>query len=119
MKQIEPVYRTIGAIVRSKRRQLEWTQAKLAQHLRVSRATLANIETGRQRILAHQLYVFAAVLGARPEDFLPPSSVNSLPSRARVPIPENLKPEQREQILQLIEAATGSASSAERTHGKT
>jgi transcriptional regulator with XRE-family HTH domain len=117
--KVEPVYRSIGAIIRSKRRQLEWSQEKLAQHVRISRATLANIETGRQRILAHQLYIFAAALGARPEEFLP-SLPAGAPATARMllPIPGGLKPQQREQIAQLIEAAEIPATTSE-NYGKT
>jgi transcriptional regulator with XRE-family HTH domain len=117
--KVEPLYRSIGAIIRSKRRQLEWSQEKLAQHVRISRATLANIETGRQRILAHQLYIFAAALGARPEEFLPrlPASAPAT-GRMLLPIPGDLKPQQREQIAQLIEAAEIPATTSE-NYGKT
>lgn len=75
--KVEPVYRSIGATVRSRRRQLEWSQEKLAQRLMISRATLANIETGRQRVLVHQLYAFAAALGMKPEQLLPPLPANT------------------------------------------
>jgi transcriptional regulator with XRE-family HTH domain len=117
--KVEPVYHSIGAIIRSKRRQLEWSQEKLAQHVRISRATLANIETGRQRILVHQVYIFATALGARPDEFLP-SLAAGAPATARMllPIPGGLKPQQREQIAQLIEAAEIPATSSE-NHGKT
>src|SRR5580698_7112740 len=67
----EPVYKTIGAIVRGQRRKLELSQDKLAGRLGISRATLASIETGRQRMLVHQLYAFAEALGLRPGDLLP------------------------------------------------
>jgi transcriptional regulator with XRE-family HTH domain len=103
--QPESIYKSIGTIVRSKRRLMEWSQVKLAQRLGISRATLANIETGRQRILVHQLYSFAAVLGMKTEELLPPQQLpNSTVSWHHLPMPENLKPEQREQIARLIDA---------------
>lgn len=118
--KVEPVYRTIGAIIRSKRRRLEWSQEKLAQHLRISRATLANIETGRQRVLVHQLYTFAAALETKPEELLPPLVASSpATARARLPIPNGLNPQQKEQIVQLIEAAEIPETSPGRNHGKT
>lgn len=99
----EPVYKTIGAIIRKRRRRLEWPQAKLALRLGISRATLANIETGRQRILVHHLYGLAEILEMKPSDFLPPASMaDSSADWATLPIPADLKPQQREQIARLI-----------------
>ena len=69
--KIEAIYKDIGAIIRAKRRSKEMSQEKLADRLGISRATLANIETGRQRILTHQLYAFGDVLGMEPSELLP------------------------------------------------
>ncbi len=99
----EPLYKAIGAIVRRRRRRFEWSQKLLASRLRISRATLANIETGRQRVLVHHLYTFAEVLDMKPGDFLPPASVaGSAGAWALLPIPGDLKPQQKEQIARLI-----------------
>jgi len=103
--QPESIYKSIGAIVRSKRRLINWSQVELAQRLGISRATLANIETGRQRILVHQLYSFAAVLEMKTEELLPPPpSPNSASTWQHLPMPDDLKPQQREQIARLIDA---------------
>jgi transcriptional regulator with XRE-family HTH domain len=103
--QPESIYKSIGTIVRSKRRLMEWSQVTLAQRLGISRATLANIETGRQRILVHQLYSFAAVLGMKTEELLPPLRSNSPEfDWQHLPMPDDLKPQQREQIARLIDA---------------
>jgi transcriptional regulator with XRE-family HTH domain len=103
--QPELIYKNIGKIVRSKRRLMEWTQTTLAQRLGISRATLANIETGRQRILVHQLYSFAAALDMKTEELLPPQQSSSLDENwAHLPMPDDLKPQQREQIARLIDA---------------
>jgi transcriptional regulator with XRE-family HTH domain len=99
----EPIYKTIGAIIRRRRRRLDWPQARLASRLGISRATLANIETGRQRVLVHHLYTFAEVLDMKPSDFLPPANLAESPgSWALLPIPDDLKPQQKEQIARLI-----------------
>ena len=101
----EPIYRHIGAIIRAKRRQRDLSQRELAQRLHISRATLASIETGRQRVLAHQLYELAATLDMKPADLLPPLPAAS-PEKgwAELPMPAGLKPSQVQQLIHLIQA---------------
>lgn len=102
----EPIYRSIGAIIRARRRQREWSQENLAQRLRISRTTLASIETGRQRILVHQLYDFAVALGLKLEDLLPRVSAGSAGKTwADLPMPVSLNSVQKEQLARLIQAA--------------
>lgn len=99
----EPIYKTIGTIIRRRRRRLEWPQKLLAARLGISRATLANIETGRQRILVHHLYAFAQILEMKPHDFLPAGvSPDSAQDWSLLPIPDDLNLRQKEQIAQLI-----------------
>jgi transcriptional regulator with XRE-family HTH domain len=52
----ESIYRHIGEIIRNRRRSSRprLTQEMLAQRVGISRASLANIETGRQSVLVHQ-----------------------------------------------------------------
>jgi transcriptional regulator with XRE-family HTH domain len=116
----EPIYKTIGAIIRRRRRRLEWPQTRLASRLGISRATLANIETGRQRVLVHHLYTLAEVLEMKPSDFLPPASMTESPGAwALLPIPDDLKPQQKEQIARLIGPLHQTTSkSKERDNGK-
>jgi transcriptional regulator with XRE-family HTH domain len=100
---LEPIYKTIGGIIRQRRRRLELAQAKLAARLGMSRATLANIETGRQRVLVHHLYAFAKALDMKPGDLLPQMiTARSVIEWAQFPIPSDLKPQQKEQIARLI-----------------
>lgn len=101
----EPIYRHIGAIIRAKRRQRDWSQKELAQRLQISRATLASMETGRQRILAHQLYELAATLEMNPADLLPQLPTASAEKGwAELPMPAGLKPSQIQQLAKLIQA---------------
>lgn len=105
----EPIYKSIGAIIRGKRRQLEMPQEILAGQLGIKRATLANIETGRQRVLVHQLYALAEALKVKAEDLLPPLSTNiSEADLADVPTPSNLNTQQQEQIARVIAEVTQS-----------
>ena len=115
----EPIYRAIGAIIRRGRRRLEWSQRHLASRLGISRAALANIETGRQRVLVHHLYTFAEVLEVKPEDLLPPAKAAEAGGAvALLPIPEDLKPEQKEQIARLIGPVQKTSEPKGTTDGK-
>jgi DNA-binding XRE family transcriptional regulator len=98
----EAIYKAIGAIIRGRRRRLEWPQHLLAERLGISRATLANIETGRQRILTHLLYAFADALQLKPSDLLPANDRQAAADLTKLPIQGDVNPEQREQIARLI-----------------
>jgi len=101
--KLEPIYKTIGTLIRRRRRRLDWSQRLLAARLGISRATLANIETGRQRILVHHLYAFAEILEMKPSDFLPAgASPDSAQDWSSLPIPNDLNLRQKEQIARLI-----------------
>lgn len=100
---MEPIYKTIGSIIRRRRRRLELPQTKLAAQLGISRATLANIETGRQRVLVHHLYAFADALDLKLTELLPQTAkVGSSNDWNQFPMPADLKPQQKEQIALLI-----------------
>jgi transcriptional regulator with XRE-family HTH domain len=116
----EPVYKTIGTIIRGRRRRLEWPQETLAARLGISRATLANIETGRQRVLVHQLYAFAEALQLKPSDLLPPASEGqSAADLTKLPIQGDVNPEQREQIARLIGSQPATLKAKEKIDAKT
>ncbi len=115
----EPVYRVIGSIIRGHRRRLEWPQQLLAARLGISRATLANIETGRQRVLVHQLYAFAEALKLNPSDLLPPLGDDQPAADVSVlRIHGDVSPEQREQIARLIGPQPSSPKAEETTNAK-
>jgi transcriptional regulator with XRE-family HTH domain len=100
----ESIYRHIGAVVRQGRRKFKprLTQEALAQRVGVSRASLANIETGRQSVLVHQLYALAAALDLAPADFLPPAADSGARSEWDQVLPDDLKPLQKNQIARLL-----------------
>ncbi|MEW8350289.1 MAG: helix-turn-helix transcriptional regulator [Candidatus Thiodiazotropha taylori] len=56
-------YPEVGARIKQYRNAKQITQEELAKGVGISRASLANIESGRQRVLLHQLYGFAEQLG--------------------------------------------------------
>lgn len=103
--ETKPIYAHIGALIKTRRKHFKLTQETLATQLSISRASLANIETGRQKILVHQLYSLAAVLDLSPADFLPaPSAVTpeTVTASADLPLPAGLKPQHKEQIARIF-----------------
>lgn len=96
----EWIYPEIGELVRRRRKKLGMTQAEVSPRLGISRASLANIETGRQKVLVHQLYALAAALELVPNDLLPKPRSESKP--LELPLPDDLNKKQRDQINQLF-----------------
>jgi len=117
----EPIYQQIGRIIRARRRVLDRAQGQLAQQVGISRATLANIETGRQRVLVHQLYAFARALELKLSDLLPEQAPPRLAAEwSGAPIEGNLSAEQKEQVVSLIEQVeTQPPKRMDGTDGKT
>ena len=65
----EAIYKAFGRIVATRRKMLELTQAELAG---MSRASVANIESGRQNVLLHHVYSLASALEcSKVSDLLP------------------------------------------------
>lgn len=78
--RIEPFYTDIGRSIRDLRNKVGMTQEQLGRLLSppTTRVSVANIEGGNQRILAHTLVQLAAVLNVEVADILPkklPASV--------------------------------------------
>lgn len=97
------LYRELGARIRSRRRALDFTQANLAARLGISRGALANIETGRQQVLLHQLYRFAAALDIDIQALMPaPAAVAQAAPAERLPLPEGLTSEQETQVARVF-----------------
>jgi transcriptional regulator with XRE-family HTH domain len=100
----ESIYRHIGEVIRNRRRSSKprLTQETLAQRVGISRASLANIETGRQSVLVHQLYALAAVLKLDPSDFLPPANDAAARAEWNEVLPADLNSAQKDQIARLL-----------------
>ena len=117
----ELIYRQIGRIIRTLRRGADKAQDVLAGQLGISRATLANMETGRQRILVHQLYAIAEALNVELSDLLPPRKIDGAAENlASLPIEGDLSTEQKKQVANLIGSVGASAPrTMERPNDKT
>ena len=111
-----PVYKHIGETIQRRRKQLDLMQKEVASDLGISRGSLANIETGRQSILVHQLYRFAEVLKLSPTDLLPaalPSTPSPLDEWSGK-MPSGLKLSQQEQIARLLEGSPTDSTTSTR-----
>ncbi len=65
------LYPRFGQLVRRHRERLGLNQAEIGQAIGLTRASIANIETGRQRIPLHHLYRLARVLKVDVHALLP------------------------------------------------
>lgn len=102
-------YAALGGRLRSLRKGLGLTQEAVARNVGVSRASLANIEAGRQQVLVHHLVAFADALdGASIEHIIPPTGGRHggpTSDRDLTLAGENLSDRQREEILQFVSEA--------------
>lgn len=73
MKDIEPFYSEVGRLIQSKRNENSMSQEYLGHQLnpKVTRASIANIEAGKQRILSHTLVQLSEALGVEILELLP------------------------------------------------
>jgi transcriptional regulator with XRE-family HTH domain len=71
MGAMDEIYATLGRSVRKRRENLRLTQADLGAKIGLSRASIANIEGGRQAVLLHQFLALAEALTVQPTDLIP------------------------------------------------
>jgi transcriptional regulator with XRE-family HTH domain len=69
MKDAE-IYEALGHAIRTERERQRITQGELADLVGMSRASVTNIELGRQSVLVDQLCRFARALGVEPANLL-------------------------------------------------
>ncbi len=103
----EAIYKAFGRAVATRRRKLDLTQAVLADRTRMSRASIANIESGRQNVSLHHVYSLAEALElAKVSDLLPASSKPLAQEEFDVILSdEHMTPRGKAQITDLIASA--------------
>lgn len=102
----ERIYKDLGVRIRDLRKSLGQTQERLAAQIGISRASLANIEAGRQQVLVHHLFAIAAALQLDSPALLL-LSPDARPGKARTPVDlpvadEGLTEKQRREVLSLM-----------------
>jgi transcriptional regulator with XRE-family HTH domain len=99
----EAIYKAFGRAVATRRRKLELTQAELAARVGMSRASVANIESGRQSVLLHHVYGLAEALKiAKISDLLPAKPSNRENTDMIILSDEEVTPRAKAQITDLI-----------------
>ena len=102
---IDARYMAFGEAVALRREQLKMTQAALALQVGLSRASIANIERGRQNVLLHHACNIAAALGlSSVGDLLPVEAIPSLEDRS-LALSESVSAKAKAQISGLIASA--------------
>lgn len=102
-------YLAFGQAVSIRREQLKMTQAALAARVGMSRASIANIEAGRQSVLLHHACNIAAALGlGSVADLLPKSGPATLEEQV-LALSDEVSPRAKAQISGLIATALASA----------
>ncbi|WP_083206171.1 helix-turn-helix domain-containing protein [Stappia indica] len=103
----ETIYAAFGRIVAARRRKLELTQAELAARVGMSRASIANIESGRQNVLLHHVYSLASALEfSKVADLLPtPQKSEPQEDLAVILSDDTVTAREKAQITDLIASA--------------
>lgn len=71
---VTALYRSVGQRIILRRAELGMTQAELGARITLSRASIANIERGHQKLSLHQVYQLAEALDLVVADLLPVGS---------------------------------------------
>lgn len=79
---VEPFYAEFGRRIRVARLAAGLTQADLGERIGMTRASVANLEAGRQRSQVHLWVLLAATLGVEPVALLPEVPAEVLPGAA-------------------------------------
>jgi transcriptional regulator with XRE-family HTH domain len=101
MGVVDGLYVELGDLVRSQRESTGMTQSELARLVGMTRASISNIESGRQRLQIHTLYDVARVLKVRPEALLP-TYADSKPEAIVDRLPPELTPKEREWAVKVL-----------------
>jgi len=105
------IYRDFGRKLAVLRHEAGMTQADLARKIGVSRASLANIERGEQRVYLHQILSVLDMLGREKlNELLPVRGAPSAPPQADVTVSgDKLSKAQERAIKELVSSITATS----------
>lgn len=108
------IYRDFGRKLAVLRNEANLTQAELARKVGVSRASLANIERGEQRVYLHQLLSVLSALGrTKLDDLLPADGAAQPKTKADVTLSgDRLSKAQERAIKELVSSITATSRQA-------
>lgn len=101
MGAIDGLYAELGGLVRARRESAGMTQSELARRVGMTRTSISNIESGRQRLQIHTLYDVARALDIPPEALLP-TYADPEPEAVEDRLPPGLTAEEREWAMKLL-----------------
>lgn len=110
----DPLYIEFGRLVREHRRRLQLTQVELGRRIGLTRTSITNIESGRQKVLLHQVFLIAKSLGVTADALLPSERDRSL-AHLEEKLPTDLTGSEREWVRRVV--ASGGKDGGAR-HGK-
>lgn len=97
------IYSALGEAVAIRRKAMSLTQAQVAAKVGISRASVANIESGRQKVLLHQVYLLAEALKLPSIMALLPKSLLRGESDLAVPISrDDISKRQKAQVSDVL-----------------
>jgi transcriptional regulator with XRE-family HTH domain len=99
------IYTILGRAIARRRETLGLTQAEVALRIGLTRASLANIETGRQKVLLHHIYMLADALQFESiTDLVPPmlGTANVEPLRLST---DKVTSTQKAQVMSVVRQA--------------
>lgn len=100
------LYGQLGRKVAAARKKRGLTQAELAARVSLTRASVANIETGRQRVMLHDVFALVEALeGKSILEFVPERVPNTV-AQDVVFAGDGASKEEERVMLQMIELAT-------------
>jgi transcriptional regulator with XRE-family HTH domain len=105
------IYRVIGQRVRAERQKRKLTQDELAERVQLTRTSITNIERGRQKLLLHTLFAFAAAFEIEAKELLTDIAVHSDHTIKRN-LPRDLSPEVQRWII------SGATSAQKKTRNR-
>lgn len=106
------IYRAFGRAVAERRKSVGKTQARVAAEVELSRASLANIERGNQRVFLHQILALAEALElTSAHEIVPSRAVSSTPGpKADIKMSgAKVSKDQKAQVNNIVNALTASA----------
>ena len=96
------LYMEFGNIVRKNRYRLKLTQDALAERVGLSRTSITNIESGRQKILLHQFFELAGALSISPQALLPTMQPKTQIELIEQALPQDLSRKDKDLILRTV-----------------
>ncbi len=95
------LYEALGRLVRSHRERAQLTQDELARRVGMTRTSITNIESGRQKVQIHTLYQIARSLEVSPNALLP-SPTEDLPEMAETQLLEDLPSAEKDWAVRVL-----------------